>query len=469
MQSKRVDVAEVIDSADFIGLPLRISVLTFFIMLVDGFDLQTMSFVAPALVTDWGVQRSVLGPVLTASMIGMAFGSICLGWLGDRIGRKRSYVVCIAFLFIGSLSSAYAAGLWDLFVYRFITGIGLGGVTPLAATLISEWTAKKVRGLAVACVIVAVPLGGMVGAEVSQWIIPAYGWRAIFLIGAGLPWAFFALAWFLLPESPKYMSQHPAKHAALAKALNRLVKEPRYDGTEQFFVPEDSPPRDVNAPRHSWFATLLKPPYLGTTLLLWVAFSFNTMGLYSFVNWLPTVLTSTGIPLEASLRGSTLFNMGGFFGAVGGAMLIGFLGSRIVGSTLSLIGGLSTLAIGITLMTAVPISADARLYALICISGMALNGMQAFLYAVGANSYPTAIRASGVGTAQTISRGGGALVTMGGGVFFTTGLPVSAFFFIVAGIISVVVVSFFSLRTHLRSEKQNRELEAAVLRNAPTP
>ena len=463
-KKKSLEITAIIDSATFIGLPLGITILTIFIMLVDGFDLQTMSFVAPALVTDWGIERSMLTPVLTASMIGMAIGSIALGWLGDRIGRKKSYIVCIAFLFLGSLLSAYAGGLWELFTWRVITGIGLGGITPLAATLISEWTPKKSRGVAVACAVVAVPLGGMIGAAVAQWVIPAYGWRTIFYIGAALPLVFFVVAWFLLPESPKYLAQHPAKHPQLARALNRLLKEQRFTGTEHFVVAE--PP----APPGNWFATLLRAPYLATTLLLWAVFAFNTLGLYAFVNWLPTVLSSTGLPLQAALQGPKYFNFGGFFGAVGGAILIGIYGSRIVGSTLSLIGAVATLLIGI-LLSGTAVSTDTQLLILFCVAGMALNGMQAFIYAVGAHSYPTYIRASGVGCAQTVSRIGGVLSSVVGGAFFALKPqpPVSYFFFVVAAVIVLVAISFFSLRTHLHGKKTNLLLEAQALQKGPAP
>jgi AAHS family 4-hydroxybenzoate transporter-like MFS transporter len=438
-----------------VGLPLGITILTIFIMLVDGFDLQTMSFVAPALVTDWHVDRALLVPVLTASMIGMAIGSVVLGWLGDRIGRKRSYIVCIAFLFVGSMLSAYATGLWDLFAYRMITGIGLGGVTPLAATMISEWTPKKSRGVAVACAIVAVPLGGMIGAGVAQWVIPTYGWRTIFFIGAFLPLVFLVVAGFLLPESPKFLAQHPDKHPRLAKLLNRLLKVRRFDGTESFMVAE--PP----APPGNWFVTLMRPPYLATTLCLWAAFAFNTLALYSFVNFLPTVLTSTGIPLQAALQGSKLFNFGGFFGAVGGAVLIGFYGSRIVGTGLSTIGAIATLLIGMSL-TVTTVDADAQLLTLICFAGMACNGMQVFIYTVGAHSYPTYIRASGVGCAQTVSRIGGVLSSAVGGAYLAIKPqpPISYFFYAVAAAIVIVVISFFSLRTHIPGRKSGVGREA---------
>jgi MFS transporter, AAHS family, 4-hydroxybenzoate transporter len=466
MNKKSYEITEVVDTARFFGLPLGITVLMIFIMLVDGYDLQTMSFVAPVLVSEWGVDRSVISYyVLSASMVGMAIGSIGLGWLGDRIGRKKSYVVCIAFLFLGSLLSAYSGSVPEIVAWRLVTGIGLGGVTPLAATLVSEWTPKHARSVAVACAVVAVPLGGMIGAGVAQWIIPEYGWRMIFFIGAALPLVFFVVAWLLLPESPRYLAQHPARHGELANLLNRLFREKRFDGTENFTVAE------IAKPPGNWFVTLLRPPFLGTTLLLWCAFAFNTLSLYAFANLLPTVLTSTGISLDSALQGSKLFNFGGFFGAVGGAVLIGVIGSRFVGATLSFIGAIATAMIGMVLVAHTSAVASTQLLFLIWVAGMALNGMQCFLYTVGAHSYPTYIRASGVGCAQTVSRIGGVLSSVVGGAYFAIQPPppVSVFFYVVAAAILVVVVSYFSMRTHIQGKRAAAALPAQALQKGPAP
>jgi MFS transporter, AAHS family, 4-hydroxybenzoate transporter len=389
---------------------------------------------------------------------------VLLGWLGDRIGRRSSYIVCIAFLFAGSLLSAYSTNLWELFSWRVLTGIGLGGVTPLAATMISEWTPRHARNVAVAFAVVAVPTGGMIGAGVAQWVIPTYGWRTIFYIGAVLPLFFLVIAWFLLPESPRYLALRRDKHPVLARHLNRLLRTKRFDGTETFMVAE--PP----AAPGNWFTTLLKPPYLSTTLLLWGAFAFNTLCLYAYVNWLPTVLSSIGMPLQDSLQGSKLFNFGGFFGAVGGSVLIGYLGSRIVGSSLAFIGAIATFLVGVVLLSSTG-SADAQLLALIFVAGMALNGMQCFLYAVGAHSYPTYIRASGVGCAQTVSRIGGVLSSVVGGAFFAVKPqpPVSYFFYVVGAAILVVVISFFSLRTHIQGGSRARDTQGVAEAKGATP
>jgi AAHS family 4-hydroxybenzoate transporter-like MFS transporter len=438
-----VDVVQVIDSARYFGWPLAITILTILIMLVDGYDLQTMSFVAPAIVTDWAVARADLIWVLNGSLIGMAIGSVVLGRLGDRVGRKSAFIACLLSLAVGSLLSAHARSLGELFLWRTATGIGLGGLTPLAAAFISEWTPRRVRSIAVACAVVSVPLGGMMGAMIAQRAIPSFGWRAIFWIGTALPLLFIIFAAWLLPESPRYLAQDPVHSKRLAVMLNRLLREPRFAGSERFYVAEPA------APARHWFAVIVSREYRHTTLLLWSAFAFNTLGLYTYANWLPTVLTAAGFTQTAALQQHQFFNFGSFFGAVGGAILIGRYGSRLVGTGLALLGVGATLLIGVALASSDP--AGPPLSLLVLAAGAAFSGMQSFLYAVGAHSYPTYIRAAGVGCAQSISRIGGVLGGLAAGAFF--GLkpqpPLSTFFYTLGTLVIMVALSFFLLRTHI--------------------
>jgi len=453
-----VDVIEVIDAAPFRGMPLWITGLTILIMLVDGYDLQTMSIVAPAIVADWHVARAELSGVLNGSLIGMAIGSVILGRLSDRVGRRRAFIACLLSLCAGSLLSAYAGNLRELFVWRTATGIGLGGLTPLAATFVAEWTPRRARSIAVACAIVAVPLGAMLGAMIAQRMIPAFGWRAIFWIGSAMPLSFAIFATWLLPESPKYLAQNPMHSARVASLLNRLVREHRFAPSDRFFVAEPV------APARNWLGIILSRAYLQTTLLLWAAFAFNTLGLYTYANWLPTVLTAAGFTQTAALNAHQYFNFGGFFGSVGGAILIGRFGSRPVGTGLALLGVGATLLVGVTL-SAAPYP-GAQLSLLMLAAGAAFSGMQAFLYAVGAHSYPTYVRGAGVGCAQTVSRIGGVLGGVATGSFFALRPqpPLSTFFYALGTLVIMVAVSFFLLRTHIAP---NRERRSTALQSTP--
>jgi len=451
MSEKHVDVSAVVDCANYFRLPLAITLAMIIVMLTDGFDLFTMGYVGPHLLRDWGLTRPELAPVNSAGLIGMAIGSVALGWLGDRIGRKRAYVACLAFLFTGSVFCYLAQSIAELSAWRLITGIGLGGVTPLGATLISEWTPRRVRSVVLACVVVAIPLGGTLAGVVARHVIPEYGWRAMFLIGAVAPLILFAIMGPLLPESPQYLAQHPRQWPRLARWLNRLTGERRFDGSETF---------TVKAPGQrfgNWFATLWNPDFRRTTVLYWIVFAFNTFVVYVYTNYLPTLLDYAGRSADVASRSLEMFSFGGAFGSIGGAVLIGYFGSRWVGALLATSGAIAAVAIG-RLLLAGNDAATFELLALCALTGAAANGMHAFLYAVGANAYPPEVRASAIGVAQTFSRVGGVASANAAPIYFAMQPipPIDQFFLFVAVCVLVLVVCFALIPIQIR-RAQNLE------------
>lgn len=526
---KKIDVGAVIDSAKVFPVPFTIAIMMIIIMLTDGFDLGTMGRVATPIATAFG--DGSLNPINTAGLAGMAIGSVGMGWLGDVIGRKRSYVLCVLLLFIGSLLCYFAQNVTQLWLFRGLTGLGLGGVTPLAATLMSEWAPKRVRSIMVAAVVVAVPLGAALAGPVQRLVVPdsawhsaiglaeGEGWRAMFLVGALVPLALFAVFSFILPESPKYMAKHPAQHPKLAKALNRLVGEKRYDGTEEFYIQETvkvsraTGAAKINwriglgllalaaaltlpiiyfglgwrslvsvavviallaavyqlikpafgriavAIESSWIADIWKREYAVSTALIWAAFSVNSFVLYVFTNYLQRILNLAQLPGDMASRAADLFFYGAFFGSIGGAVLIGFFGSRLVGTGLALLGVGASAALGLVLA---PDMAPALLLALCLLAGMSVNGMQAFMYAVSANAYPTEVRGSAVGVAQTVSRLGAILSPTAYAAYFVAGTtpPVGVYLLFVAGCAIITTVSFLLIPRHIPAGKKN--IEAAV-------
>ena len=441
---KLIDVAAVIDAAPFSALSLWVVSLCFSLMIFDGLDIQAMALTAPAVAAAWSLKQRLLGPVLAASLLGMGFGAVALGWLGDRIGRRSSLCVCIAIFSFGSLMSSFATTLSQLVVFRLITGVGLGGAAPLVTSFVAEWTPGRWRSVAVTAVIAAIPLGGLLGAALSQLIIPAYGWPSVFMIGAVVPLIILSVALMRLPESPQFLACRPDQHATLANYLNRLLHEQRFTGHDRFWVAERAKPA-----AHG-LKGLVGAPYLRTTLLLWLAFACNTLALYGFVNWLPIVLSSAGESRALSLRGSFLFNFGGIVGAIGGSVMISLFGSRRVGSCFAFIGLVAALFIGATMAgLGSGGGISVRLLSLLTMAGVCLNGMQIFLYPVAAHSYPTSIRAFGVGCASGVARAGGVLSSVVGSAVFALGWSLSQFFYILAAIMLVTTISFAVLPSHI--------------------
>ena len=440
---KTVDVGEIIDSANYFWVPFGITVMMVIIMLTDGFGLFTTGYIGPHIVKDWGIGRDQLSWIGYTQMGGMALGSVLLGWVSDHIGRKKAYFSCLALLFAGSLLCYSAHNIALLAGYRFITGLGLGGITPLATTLISEWTPKRVRSLIVAIVIVSVPLGGSLTGILAGWLIPAYGWRSMFLVGAIIPLVLLVLFWLLLPESPKYLALRPALHPQLARALNRLLGTQRFNGTETFVVLEHAKASS------NWFSTIWNSRYWRSTLFIWIAFTFNTLVLYLFSNNLPVLLDWAHESAAVASQSLSLFSGGGVVGSIGGAFLMGLWGSRGVGTVAAFIGAVAAAAIGMLLVARG--NSEAELLTSCFIGGAVINGMQSYLYAVSAHSYPTEFRGAAIGAAQAFSRFGGLLSATVPQVYFkmTPVPPIDRFFWFVAACALVTTVSYFLIPSHI--------------------
>jgi AAHS family 4-hydroxybenzoate transporter-like MFS transporter len=451
---KIVDVGEVIDSAKYFWVPFGITLMMIIIMATDGYDLFLMGQVGPRMVEAWGVSGAVLQNINLAGLAGMAVGSVTLGWLGDRIGRKKSYFTCLIFLFAGSVLCWHAATngtpetatetLKQMTLWRFVTGLGMGGVTPLATALISEWTSKKVRAVVVALVISSVPVGGYL----ARFAIKHVHWETMFLIGGLVPLALFILFGFLLPESPKYMAQRPHLHQRLAQSLNRLFGEKRFDGTEQFVV-QEAGKRSAH-----WLATIWNSDYARATVFIWLAFSFNSFVLYVYTNYLRVMLQESSVSATIAADALGLFSLGAFFGSIGGAFLIRWYGSRYVGSALALLGVVATAIIG-TLLVGGEMPSESKVKLFSFLAGVSFNGMQAFMYAVGAHSYPTELRGSALGLAQTVSRIGAVLSPMvcTGYLAMDPRPGMNLFFWFVAGCAFITAVSFFLIPSHIPRNK----------------
>jgi AAHS family 4-hydroxybenzoate transporter-like MFS transporter len=447
---KTVDVGQVIDSAKYFGMPFLITLMMIVIMLSDGYDLFLMGQVGRPMIAAWNIDGAILQNINYAGLAGMAIGSVGLGYLGDRIGRKRSYFACLIFLFIGSVLCWHAARqgtpenaaetLRQMTMWRFVTGLGMGGITPLATALISEWTSVKVRAVVVAFVISAVPVGG----KLAAWAVKHVEWETMFLIGGLVPLGLFILFGFLLPESPKYMAQRPHLHARLARSLNRLVGERRFDGTEVFLVQEEGK-RSQN-----WLSTIWNSHYARATLFIWLAFSINSYVLYMYTNNLTLLLPKDRVATEIASEALGQFSFGAFFGSIGGAFLIRWFGSRWVGTLLATLGVVATAMIGSLLVGNGTPTPSSIVWAAF-FAGVSFNGMQAFMYAVAAHSYPTEIRGSALGLAQTISRIGALLSPWVAQQYLgmSPQPPANQFFWFVAATALITVVSFFLIPSHI--------------------
>jgi MFS transporter, AAHS family, 4-hydroxybenzoate transporter len=448
--NSRVDVAVVLDQARFGGAALTIFVLTTLALIFDGFDVQAMAFVAPAILHNWGLERAALAPVLALGLIGMAVGALALSGFGDRYGRRPTLILTMLVVALGALACAQSRTIFDLMAWRFVTGIGLGASAPNAIALMVEFTPRKVRNTLVAITLVGVPIGGILGAEIAAELVPALGWAAVFYVGAALPALTAAAMWLWLRESPRYLAQRPRRRVELALQLNKIIGRSLYSADDEYIVQQAA----AQTNSHSGVRALLEPLYRRDTLALWLIFFTNLFTVYVFFGWLPTALSSVGLPIELALRGSLFFNLGGVVGALLGAPSVSRWGSRPVLIVLGLGAIVALVALGV-----LPASVNTRdsaavfavtLLAIMTMAGVTTLGLQVTMYSVAAQAYPTRMRVSGVGWAQGLARLAGVLSSYAGIALLSLGHGVTPFFMGLALVLTVTLLGVCILQRHIR-------------------
>lgn len=172
---------------------------------LDGFDVLSSAFAAPGISAEWGIDRAALGVVLSAELVGMGFGSVLLGGAADKFGRKNTMIACLIFMAIGMWMAGHAVGVTDMVAYRFITGIGIGGMLAATNAVTAESSNSQWRRACIAVYVAGYPLGAIIGGiAASEWLLEAYGWRGVFDFGAIVTAALIPIVFLVVPETAAF-------------------------------------------------------------------------------------------------------------------------------------------------------------------------------------------------------------------------------------------------------------------------
>jgi len=391
-----LDVQAFIDSRPLSRYQWRVVLLCFLIVFLDGLDTAAMGFIAPALIQDWGIDRASLGPVMSAALIGMVFGALGSGPLADRFGRKGVLVGSALLFGLFSLASAYSANVGELVALRFLTGLGLGAAMPNATTLLSEYTPVRHKSLLVTSMFCGFNLGMAGGGFVSAWMIPAYGWHSLLLVGGVLPLVLALALLFWLPESARYLVARGHDVERVRRVLRPIGEEAAQ--AKGFSIPEQGTAKAGNV-----FAVIFGGTFRVGTLLLWLTYFMGLVIVYLLTSWLPTLLRDSGASMERAAFIGALFQFGGVLSAVAVGWAMDRMNPHKVIGLFYLMAGLFTWAVGQSLGQA------ALLATLVLLAGMSVNGAQSAMPSLAARFYPTQGRATGVSWMLGIGRFGAIL------------------------------------------------------------
>lgn len=413
MMEEPTNVRQVLDEAPMGRLQIAAIILCILLNALDGFDVLAISFASPGIAAEWGVDRAALGIVLSMELIGMAVGSILLGGLADRAGRRPTILLCLVIMAAGMFGATLATSVTSLSAIRLITGLGIGGMLACTNAMVAELANARARSLAVAVMAAGYPIGAILGGSIASMLLVSGGWRDVFLFGAIVTGVFLPLTLVLLPESIGFLLQRRPR-GALDK-VNALLRRMGH-------APVDAlPPAEGHAPKAS-LAALFAPGLARVTILLTAAYFAHIMTFYFILKWVPKIVVDMGY--APSTAGGVLVwaNVGGLLGA----LLLSILSWRI---------GIRALVIAAMLVSTVMVTifgqGQASLSGLSMVAaaaGFFTNAGVVGLYAIIAQSFPTSVRGGGTGIVIGIGRGGAALGPIVAGFLFSldVGLPMVA-------------------------------------------
>ena len=396
--STAIDAGAAIDGGTCGRYQMALVFLTALTIIFDGIDNQLLGIVIPSVMRDWGVARSAFAPVVALGFLGMMIGGLLAGLAGDRFGRKVALFGSMIVFGASTMTMTGVHTVAALAALRLIAGVGLGGAMPNGAALVAEYVPIQQRALAVTMTIVCVPLGGTLAGLLAIPVLPAVGWRGLFVIGGVVPLVASIVLWPLMPESPRFLARRPGRWHELRRVLRRMGY-PVGDDVGFTIHP-------TTAHRRVPFTALFARELRADTLALWLAFFSCLLCVYMGFSWLPSVLTAAGLGSPAANTSITLFNLGGVAGAILGGLAIRRLGSRLTMLTMAASG-----VAGLIVLSGTPLerATVVRVLVLLTFCGAMINAVQTTMYALAAHVYPTEIRATGVGTAVSIGRSGAIL------------------------------------------------------------
>lgn len=385
-----VDVEKVLGEMPVGGYRIAVFALAVLLAMLDGIDNVTLGLVAPALSAELQIPKTDLASVFTATLVGLTVGAMVLGPAGDKWGRRPATLACTASFGVFTLAIHYVHGLNMLILFRFLAGIGIGGLLPNICALVSEYSPNKHRQTGVLVVSGGIAAGAMLGSILATFIEPAFGWRSLFMVAGGMTIIALVVAIVLLPESIRFLIARNPSHPDVYPLLKRV--SPSAD------VPQNARWMVSERPAAGRFRELFAGGMALTTIVLWVSYFLILSTMYLLFQWLPTLAREFGFSPAVATYASTVFNLGGMVGSIALGPMAARWGVYRVSAInfLVIIPGMVALASSRDMQTLLLFSSF--------VTGWTIMGGLGVINALTTNAYPTASRSTGLGWASGVGR-----------------------------------------------------------------
>jgi len=439
-----VNVNKWLDGAKFNSFHLRVFLLGKGIFTCDGYDLVVYGAAVPLLMRAFKMGPAQAGAIAGYALIGAAIGALVFGSLADRIGRKKTIILCASLFSVCMALTGFTNGPVSFGLLRFLMGLGIGGSMPNVIALSSEYSPGRNRTMMGGTVTGGMQIGGIAAALVAMWLFPLFGWRSVFFVGA-VPLLFMPLYAKLLPESPTHLFK--SGRLAELRAFLRRVRPAEPLADDSAFEVSTS---GGKAP----IAAVFQDGRAYSTILIWIMYFMNMYVIFGFTVWLPKLMMNNGYSLSSGL----------FFLLT--LQVVSYIGVWIFGTIADRFRPRPTLVVAFllafTCIAAIPYTRNFILLSLLVgLSGFGFSGGQGIMNGYVGSFYTPNIRSTGVGLTFAVGRLGAILGPALTGILMSFQLSFHANMMILAlpGIIAAICILL--VNDKLNFARQQRELRAA--------
>jgi AAHS family 4-hydroxybenzoate transporter-like MFS transporter len=415
------DLSEIIEQQKLTPFIVRLVMLSWIVTFFDGFDVSVLSFVAPDLSAALHINRLTLGNVFGAGQAGMVLGGFLFGYLGDRIGRRLSIILATASFGALSLAIAFSGSYATLLGLRFVEGIAMGGLFPLAWALNIEYVPRRYRSTVVTLIMVGYSIGSSSAGPLTILLTPRYGWRSLFVVGGSFAIVGTGLLLLLLPESLRFLAINNKRPALTQAYARHLAPDRVISATDRFVISDEG----RTSGKEFSVSMLFRNELRWITPLMWLAYAASSMAVFFGSSWGPTILQMVGFSRSTAALTASVNVLAG---AIGGLLLMRFVDRR--GATsIAIFPGF---AIPILLAMAFSGIGGRGFLVLYFFGSMCVIGAHYGLMGIAGIFYPSAYRSNGTGWTSSVGKIGSIVGPMLGGVALSSHMPVKAVFAMLA-------------------------------------
>ncbi|GAA3583276.1 aromatic acid/H+ symport family MFS transporter [Klugiella xanthotipulae] len=409
---------------------LTVLILCFVTIIFDGYDLVVFGSTVPAILEypAWSVDAALAGSIGSLALVGMLLGTLTVGVLTDRLGRRRIMLGCIAWFSLCMLLTFFAPTVEIFAVLRFLTGLGLGGVVPTCIAMTVEFAPKSRRQIANAVMFSGYSVGGVIAAIVAMNFLAHVDFRWLYLVGALPLVTLLPVVWKLLPESIAYTAARGDTEAARRTAgryglvyTDIVAEAPVRDGAVE--ASSSAAPTKAGSSLRELFTRR----WILATILFALANFCGLLLVYGLNTWLPQIMRTAGYELGGALGFLLMLNLGAIVGAISASWVADRIGGQRVVITCFILACASIFLLSLNL----PMAA---LYALVAVAGLGSVGTQILIGGFCATYFPVRLNATALAWSLGVGRIGAITGPIIGGVIASLLLGYQVNFYVFAGV-----------------------------------